>query len=199
METELVKTKKKRRLKIKALRKGVIVQKYPVSYQEYKDFKVEDGYKYEWKNGYALKNGEKMKNTEMYIVDNIEFQFSKTELAQKRWSLKSEIRCQLSENLIRIPDMALYSREQVVGSAKGENHIPCFVIEVISKNESLIEAQTKINEYLEAGVAVIWQIFPLLNQIWVFSGGNKITICKQNDYCQAAPEFGMTVNAVFAI
>ena len=199
METTLVSPPKKPSTETRGLLKRAVVQKFAISYEDYEDFETEDGFKYEWKNGYAIKNGEKMKNTEMMIVKNIFRSFTKTEVYSSGSELFSEIRCQLSETIVRIPDIALYSREQVLGSAAGENHIPSFVIEVVSKNENLIEAETKIDEYFEAGVKVIWQVFPLLKQIWVFSSGNKVTICKDNDFCEAINGFGITVNEVFAV
>lgn len=197
METIVAKPKKKTSSKTRGLLKRVVVQRFAISYEDYQDFESEDGLKYEWKDGFAIKSGEKMKNTEMLIVKNIFRSFTKTEDYSSGSELFSEIRCQLTETIVRIPDIALYTREQVLGSAVGENHIPSFVIEIISKNENLIEAETKINEYFEAGVEVIWQVFPLLKQIWVFSSGNKVTICKNNDFCDAINGFRMTVNEVF--
>ena len=83
--------------------------------------------------------------------------------------------------------------------AQGENIVPRFVVEVISTNDQMIKVQDKMRNYREAGVPVIWQIFPPLEEVHVYQGRN-MTICKGDDLCSATaaiPDFILPAKDVF--
>lgn len=111
-----------------------------------------------------------MKNTERLIVDRLLRKFTKTSTYQKENSLLPETDCWLSENQMRRPDLAYFTREQILEASKGAHPIPAFVIEIISENENGNYIENKILEYQKAGVQVIWCIYPKLKRVKVVRG-----------------------------
>lgn len=111
-----------------------------------------------------------MKNTERLIVDNLLRKFSQTEAYKKRASLLPETDCWLSEKQMRRPDLAFFTREQILEAAEGKQPVPAFVIEIISENDTVSYVENKVLEYQQAGVKVIWHIYPELKVVKVIRG-----------------------------
>ncbi|MBM4076625.1 MAG: Uma2 family endonuclease [Planctomycetes bacterium] len=64
---------------------------------------------------------------------------------------------------IRRPDVAFLSRGRLPASQLERGHVtvaPDLVIEVISPNDSFFEVNKKIQEYVRAGVRLIWIVDP---------------------------------------
>lgn len=69
----------------------------------------------------------------------------------------------LTNNLLRVPDVAFVSRETLAAHPLADKLIPFapdLAIEVISDSESAADAEDKVHEYLEAGVQEVWQVYP---------------------------------------
>ncbi len=161
----------------------------------------EDKYKYEWLNGIVEKTERSMNQEQFYIVRNLFSFFRKLIVAGKlSGELMTEGDAFFLENH-RKPDIAYYTDEQIDRAAYGENQVPQFVIEVISKNDKINKNQRKLQDYYKAGVQVIWEIFPELEQVNEYHGADmSMKTKKEEDLCSAAPvlpEFAMTVNAIF--
>ncbi|MFN0048810.1 MAG: Uma2 family endonuclease [Cytophagales bacterium] len=188
--------------KTRAVRKPQGLQRIPMSFDRFSDWNPKDGFKYEWKNGFAVKNGSKLKNTEMYIVINISRKFNSSKYYQNGDALVPETRCNLNENTIRTPDIAFFTKEQIKISTSGGHPIPSLVIEIISKNENTIETEIKVKEYFDAGVEVVWQVFPFLKQVWVFTNYKTVSIFTDIELCQAGKtlsDFSLTVDEIFSL
>jgi Uma2 family endonuclease len=76
------------------------------------------------------------------------------------------------------------------------------VIEVVSTNDNINKVKAKMINYGDAGVEVVWQIFPAHRQVDVYTGPllHNMTVCKGTDICSAAPalpDFQLTVDAIF--
>lgn len=161
----------------------------------------EDKYKYEWLNGIVEKTERSMNQDQFYIVRNL-FSFFRKLIAAGKLSgeLMTEGDAFFLENH-RKPDIAYYTDEQIDRAAYGENQVPQFVIEVISKNDKINKNQRKLQDYYKAGVQVIWEIFPELEQVNVYHGADmSMKTKKEEDLCSAAPvlpAFALTVNAIF--
>lgn len=83
--------------------------------------------------------------------------------------------------------------------AAGENQTPEFVIEIISKTDNINRVTKKVQNYREAKVAVIWHIFPDLEEVHIYKGTNMVTLTG-NDICSAAPtlpDFKIAVDDIF--
>jgi Uma2 family endonuclease len=83
--------------------------------------------------------------------------------------------------------------------AAGENQVPEFVIEIILKTDNINRVNRKVQNYREAKVAVIWHVFPELEEVHIYHD-DKMVILKGTRICSAAPilsDFEITVNDVF--
>ncbi len=159
----------------------------------------EDKYKYEWLNGIVEKTERAMNYTQLFILVNILNFFEELKIAGKvKGWLVSEPDSFFLENHRR-PDIAYFTEAQIARMAHDENQVPQFVIEVISKNDKINKTQRKVQDYQRAGVQVIWQLLPELEQVNVYHGRN-MTICKKEDICSAAPvlpDFAIAVSTIF--
>ena len=75
----------------------------------------------------------------------------------------SESMFTLSEHSARIPDVAFVSNAKMVHLPDDDSPIPFapdLAVEVISTSESASEVETKARQYLDAGVAEVWQVYP---------------------------------------
>ena len=68
------------------------------------------------------------------------------------------------------------SNEQEASMAHGEFPIPNFVIEIVSKNDVLTRENRKMKNYRDAGVKVVWQIFPETKEIVITRSKDAVTL-----------------------
>ena len=160
----------------------------------------EDSWKYEWVNGLVEKTKRTMYPHHVYILYNLRQTFTKLEIGKKvSGLLESEIDIFILDNIHRRPDLSYFSTRQNALMAHGELSIPKFVIEIVSSNEMLPKGNQKMKQYREAGIRVVWQIFPDSEEVHVIRG-KDMTVCIGEDICSAdpvLPEFEMTVRDVF--
>jgi len=176
-----------------------VVTQRPISLEEFEqEFESkEDDYKYEWVDGFVEKSKRTMNQDQFYIMANLRDLFFRLRIDRKvNGYLETEFSTFLSEQTKRIPDIAYYSQTQFEGMKKGKNQIPEFLIEVISKTDNINRVGRKIQNYREAGVKVVWHIFPEINEVHVYHGEN-MTIMEGDKICSAAPvlpDFQISVN-----
>lgn len=130
---------------------------------------------------------ESMKNQERILVANILRKFQQTKAYQNFGELLPETDCWLTENQMRRPDIAFFTKEQIKESSENKNPIPDFVIEIISENDTINQVENKTKEYFEAGVKLVWQIFPNFEMVRVFTSRKKCYTFFDNDEFDAAP------------
>ena len=160
--------------------------------------KGKDGFKYEWNNG-IIEKTTAMKQNELYISQNlIEFFF----LLQPRPSgiLSQEIETWTTDSQWRKPDLAYFTQAQIRLGAGNTNTIPPFVVEVISQYDPINTVNKKLIEYFNAGVKIVWHIFPDDRMVYVFTSIKNITVCMGDDICSAEAAiagYQMSVNDIF--
>jgi Uma2 family endonuclease len=87
----------------------------------------------------------------------------------KQWGIHvfPEQRVQVSARRFRIPDIC------VILGREPEDQIfrqpPFICIEILSKDDSLISMQERIDDYLKFGVSYVWVINPVNRRAWVYS------------------------------
>lgn len=195
------KVKLKRMIKAANQDKKGAAQPKKISWSEFQNryLSREDKYKYEWLNGVIEKTERSMNFTQLFILVNLIDFFEQLKLSKKAdGALISEPDSFFLENHRR-PDIAYFSRAQIARTAHGENQVPQFVIEVISKNDKIQKTQRKVQDYHGAGVQVIWQLLPELEEVNVYHG-NNIMICRGEAICSAAPvlpDFELPASAIF--
>jgi Uma2 family endonuclease len=121
-------------------------------------------YNYEFVNGEAIKKAP-MKQKEIFIVQFLTRLFSRTAAYQNGGELIPEIDVYIDEYRKRVPDLAFFTGEQIRQTRTGAKVVPAFVIEILSNSESFDDVETKIQDYFDAGVKVVWYINPKTQKI----------------------------------
>jgi Uma2 family endonuclease len=163
----------------------------PTQLVSWEDFKRkylsrETKYKYEWVNGTVEKTTRAMIQKQQFIYDNL-YDFLYALGGRKIGSFNSEVDTFFLDGVHRRPDIAYFTAEQAALMAHEIEQIPKFVIEIISKNDTMNPVHRKMNNYRDAQVAVVWHIFPELEQIHVYYDKNlsKMVVCEGTDMCSA--------------
>lgn len=164
----------------------------------------EDGFTYEWVDGLVEKTPNTMNPTQLYIQFNLQEIFMRLKTAGKAaGQLLAEPDLFFSQEIHRRPDMAWLTNAQVSRLAtEGAIEIPAFVLEVISTNDAAQKIMNKMRQYREAGVQVVWLIYPSLQEVHVYAGANldRMTVCTGETLCSAAPvlpDFTVAAREVF--
>lgn len=161
----------------------------------------EDSYKYEWVDGYVVKTKYAMNQYQSVLAINL-LEFFYTLKAKKlvEGGFVAEVDTFLAEKTMRRPDMVYFTPEQMkkIG-LENKNQVPLFVIEIVSSTDQVNALQLKMKNYRDAGIQVVWQIYPKLREVHVCVG-ETITICGGKTICSAKPvlpHFEITVEDMF--
>jgi Uma2 family endonuclease len=161
----------------------------------------EDDYRYEWHNGSVEKTPRTMNRSQLEIVQILSRFFATTEAYREMGELEKEVKMFLPKaNRTRIADLAFLTAEQVKEKNDVTPSICEFVIEVISKTDRADDIDFKIDEYFADGVKVVWQIFPKLKKVEVYTSPESVTICRGDTVCSASPvlkDFNIKADAIF--
>ncbi len=144
------------------------------------------GVKYEYNKG-VIEKSDAMKMSEHYIVINLQDRFATLPIAKTRAKLQCEIEVWTSEEQWRKPDLSLITLEQTRAAAKGYAPIPEFIIEIISINDKINLVKNKVYEYFQAGVKVLWLVFPEQQVIEVYRTPEDLVVCSGDKVCSAEP------------
>ncbi|MCB1189726.1 MAG: Uma2 family endonuclease [Leptospiraceae bacterium] len=162
----------------------------------------ETEFKYEWDNG-ILEADFVMKKEETRIYQNISRAFVKTQRYKEGMELIPEVSCYLKIiQKVRIPDISLFSSEQIKTAKDLDDFTPLVAMEILSPSNSSESMEKKTKEYFQAGVELVWQIFPNLEQVRIYSSDKDITVCEKEDSCylgSIVPDFQLTVNNIFRL
>ena len=160
----------------------------------------EDGYTYEWTNGKVEKTKGTMDISQAYIWNNLDIFFRQLHPAPAG-KLITEIDILLNPEKHRRPDIAYFTLKQLQGGIKNPVQIPSFVIEIISPNDRATKVSRKVQEYFQAGVKVVWNIYPALGEVHVFESATAAQICMGDARCSAEaalPGFVLPVSEILA-
>ncbi len=172
--------------------KAVTLNAYFKKYRE-----LEDGFKYELVGGIVEKTPRTMTPAQTFILNNLMRGFLSTKAYEKGGNLFVEIEMLTKPDQIRKPDICYRSAKQI---ADGDFSPSEFVVEVISPNDKLDKVKDKLREYFAAGVKVVWHIFPIPQEIEVFTSARKSEVFSGKDTVSAAPaipDFMMNAEDVF--
>jgi Uma2 family endonuclease len=163
----------------------------------------EDRFKYEWVDGIIEKTERTMDQKQYFILKNLRQLFTKLLVAGHiTGGFEAEIDTFFLAKIHRRPDIAYFSEEQEAKMALEGNQVPEFVIEIISTHDQMNRSVKKMKNYRDAGVKVVWHIYPEQEEVHVYSGDNLDTmlVCMGARICSAAPvliNFALTANDVF--
>ena len=162
--------------------------------------KKKTDYNYEFVRGQAIKK-KAMKQNELFIVQFLTRLFSKTTDYKNGAELVPEIDVYIDDYRKRVPDFACFTAEQIKATRQGTKIVPAFLIELLSDSEGFTDVQTKIQDYFDAGVQVVWYINPKTRTIYSYTSPKIVTIATGADVCSAAPavvDFRFEVQSLFA-
>lgn len=88
---------------------------------------------------------------------------------------------QLPQARKRRPDVAYVSyarwpRNRPIPPVNAWDIVPDFCVEVVSPTDLIEEARTKIEEYFEAGVRLIWVVYPHLKLVDVYESRERMRV-----------------------
>lgn len=161
-----------------------------------------DGWKYEWDNGELVADEETMNTYQLLIFDAIMRAFVKTPEYADGATLMPEARCRFDAlKRARQPDIAYFTHTQMTLAAIGENPVPAFVIEVVSRFDNVNAIERKLIDYFAVGVETVWYVFPELEIVRVYTSLRQGVYCAGEDVCSATPalpNFQMKAASIFA-
>lgn len=161
-----------------------------------------DGRKYEWNQGFIETNEKNMTTEQTFITENIAFAFEQTRYRKERHALLSEIDIEMPTlDKMRRPDTVYLTAEQIKAARSGVKPIPQFVIEMVSAHDKVNAIKEKLRDYFNAGVEVVWYVYPNYEEVEVYTSPSDVRVCKGETLCSAAPalpEFSMKASDVFA-
>ena len=170
----------------------------------FQDWKPTDGWKYLWDNGFVFKDKKMVSLQQRHIVKNLLRAFGATAYYQNGDMLMPEAQMPTSETKYRIPDLGYFTKAQDAFDTETTLDFPSqvcsFLIEIISESDNSYQIEMKVWEYFAAGVQCVWQIFPNLQIVKVYTAPDKVMICKGESVASAAPvlpDFKVTVSSVF--
>ena len=104
---------------------------------------------------------------------------------------------------VRAPDLAFIARERLPGklSPRYSEIIPDLVAEVVSPNDSWSEVVEKVQEWLAAGVRIVWVVDPASRTITVYRSLQEVHVLTEADLLDAndvAPGFSLPIAQIFA-
>jgi Uma2 family endonuclease len=161
----------------------------------------EDVYKYEWNNGIVEKTPRTMNRSQLEIVQILSRLFTTTQAYKNMGELEKEVKMFLPKaNRTRIADLAYLTQAQIKDKNDISPSVSEFVIEIISKTDRADDIDAKLDEYFNDGVKVVWQIFPQLKKVEVYTSPENVVICRGATICSAStvlPDFFIAAEDVF--
>ena len=111
----------------------------------------------------------------------------------------------LLPRMVRIPDVAFYSRERMRSVPKPVPPVPALVpdlaVEVLSESNTRREMDEKLADYFRAGVRLVWYFDPQARTVQVFASPTDMTILTAADTLtggEVLPGFALPLAGLFA-
>ena len=160
---------------------------------------TEAGYKYELNNG-IIEKSKKMNQDQAFIENNLLRLFVKTSFFTEGGCIFFEKDVKTSPQQLRRPDAAIFTAAQSKLMSNENMQVPVWVAEIISDTDNINRVNRKLEEYFNAGVLVVWHIFPEIETVYVYTAADEVEICKNQKICSASkaiPNFELTSTELF--
>src|SRR5207253_529773 len=105
---------------------------------------------------------------------------------------------------VRAPDACFIAAERALEARRPTGFlqsIPDFVVEVVSPGDTAAEIQEKVEEWLRAGVRLVWAMYPNTRSVFAFRGLDSARVYVESDTIDGAPvlpDFTCRVADLFA-
>src|SRR5439155_25883596 len=106
--------------------------------------------------------------------------------------------------VVLMPDVAFSRAERLPEGGVWEGTVPIapdFAAEVASPNDTMAEIRRRGRRYLDAGVRLVWLVWPRQRAVSVLRQGHPELLLTENDELDGGdvvPGFRMSVAAIFA-
>ncbi len=107
-------------------------------------------------------------------------------------------------NRLRYPDGSFIARGRLPGDRPPEGHVPIapdLSVEVVSPNDIASDLEQRIEDFLRAGVCLLWVIYPNTRRVMVFRPGGNVTRLTETEELtgeEVLPGFRCPVAGIFA-
>ncbi len=81
-------------------------------------------------------------------------------------------------NRLRYPDCSFIAHGRLPGDQPPEGHVhiaPDLIVEVVSPNDLAYDVEQRIEDYLRAGVRLMWVVYPPTRRVMVFRAGGNVS------------------------
>ena len=115
----------------------------------------------------------------------------------------SGVKIESNPDTVREPDIAYFSRERLPLDADVPGYAeipPDLVVEVVSPSDSVREIAGKANMWINAGVQLVWVLWPETQMVEVYRPGQPVVTLVENDTLTAEgvlPQFNVPVSDIF--
>ena len=112
-------------------------------------------------------------------------------------------KCFGNRETLRRPDVSFISSVRLKGDQIDSGYLtipPDLAIEVVSPNDFAYEVEQKVEQYLEAGIRMVWVVFPNTKTINIFHSDRSVQKLSEADTITAGdviPGFSAPVRAIF--
>jgi len=100
------------------------------------------------------------------------------------WPADLYLRCFADPNKLRKPDVTFIAKDRLTAEILDEGYLitpPDLVVEVVSPNDLAYEIDEKVQEYLDAGVQLVWVVNPALHTVRIHRADGTITGLHESD------------------
>ncbi len=105
---------------------------------------------------------------------------------------------------VRRPNVSFIKKDRLsLAQAEEEGHVPLvpdLAVEVISPNDLYYEVDVKVNEWLQAGVRLLWVVNPRTHQVRIYRANGSEALVRAEDQFsgeEVVPGFQCRVNDLF--
>ncbi len=108
-------------------------------------------------------------------------------------------------DVVRIPDVSFLSRNRITDTGVPEGYIPLapdLAVEIISPGDRAEDVYAKVREYLDAGVRLVWVLWPRHRSVTVYSSTGEMRDLREGDVLDGGdvlPGFQVRVAELFEV
>ena len=165
----------------------------------------EDGHRYELLEGELVKMapaGVKHGRIAMRIGALLE-EYARRNNLGRVYAAETGFRIRTDPDTVRAADVSFVARERIPPDGEPDGYwelAPDLVVEVVSPYDSASYLQAKIKDWLDAGVKMVWVVYPETRSVTVHYPDGRATILEEGDILDGGdvlPDFRCPVREIF--
>ncbi len=174
-----------------------------MSIEEYDALPEKEGVKYELNEGELIAVAASPRLVHNRVRDELAFSLREFVQAQRLGEITMETDFQLSEGVVRIPDVAFIRAERLPGidATARIQGAPDLAVEVVSPADDPDDLVLKVQQYLNSGARAVWVLYPEARLAYLYKPGERPEVreLRQNlDDPVLLPGYSMPLSKVFA-